>query len=448
MPGMEVVFSIILQSLPIIIKIMTIAVSTMISVMGALLPVCISRAKKIPNHIETLCKLFSHSDLNNQAKIYLAVILIGITGIIPFIVFSFIPFTGTALISMLTVPLAIMLSFLMVCLSYELVIIPIMNNQPAIFKPLESEILSIKEDYLKIKSTVGPKWDKFSQKASKYIEKHAENIKKMGKEADIQINRLCEYIEESITPSLNELKICIDSNSITTLSKNDIEMIQEKMAAWQKVGLATIFSLSAGTGVAVATQSVLVPTSLTALVANMFGMGSGVVVGVSTYALMTVYAPIAVGGVTFLMAIKGFKSLEKIKLSKFMSDVIISAIPMVYADGIDNNEERLLIEKLKNNPVIQDKDKARIDEAYKSKVDLNYVINNHLMHEKNIQKFTIKKRLLLSIIWSIAKADGKMHPNEIKLHNEISKIFEVEENYCEEVRRLLPVNSEMLLSAA
>jgi uncharacterized tellurite resistance protein B-like protein len=70
-------------------------------------------------------------------------------------------------------------------------------------------------------------------------------------------------------------------------------------------------------------------------------------------------------------------------------------------------------------------------------LDLDSVVKNHLMYEKNGDKSAVKARLLLSISWQIAKADGKIDNKEIRMHKKMADIFQIEESYCQEVRALL-----------
>jgi tellurite resistance protein len=196
-------------------------------------------------------------------------------------------------------------------------------------------------------------------------------------------------------------------------------------------------SIGVSAGSAVAAKSILVPATLWNTITHSLGFGSGFMVSGMTYSLAAVYAPIALGGVAFLVSMKGLKKLEKNRLSDFLADVIIASIPMIFADGIVHDDEILAINTLMADPTILDKDRKRIEEAMTANLKLEDIVANHLMHEKNAAKAEIKSRLLLSIAMQIAKADGKVDKKELEVHRKMSRIFKVEENYCEEVRTLL-----------
>ena len=416
---------------------MAVVVTTLLSVIVSLLPLCIHKAKRIPGHIEAIIKIFNKRTIDPQTKILLAVILVALTGIIPFIAFSFIPFTGTPVIGLLTFPIACMLAFLLVCLSYEIVIIPLLKSKKVNLENLKVDIEKLQEDYLVVKNKLGPKWEKFSKKATKLLNENAKNFEKFGKDVDLKLVELCEYIEESIEPSMNELTLYLGSGAKTSLSREELDIIQERMDAWKKTGLSGTLSIGVSAGSAVAAKSILVPATLWNTITHSLGFGSGFMVSSMTYSLVAVYAPIALGGVAFLVSMKGLKKLEKNRLSDFLADVIIASTPMIYADGVVHDDEILAIKTLMADPTILDKDRKRVEEAMKAKIKLEDIVANHLMHEKNAAKGAIKSRLLLSIALQIAKADGKVDKKELEVHRKMSRIFKVEENYCQEVRTLL-----------
>ena len=222
------IFFIVAKATPIILNLVLTSIILIISVMRALLPVCVTRAKNIPGHIEVILKIFRQPNIDANSKRILAVVLIALTGIIPFIAFSLIPFTGVPVIGLLTFPIACMLSFLLVCFSYEVVIIPILKSQKVKLENLKIDFDKIREDYLSVRHSMGPKWEKFVEKTRKIINEHTKEIEKIGKELDIKVEQLCEYIEESIEPSLKELTIFLNSNKKIILTEEELNIIQDK----------------------------------------------------------------------------------------------------------------------------------------------------------------------------------------------------------------------------
>jgi len=396
-----------------------------------------SCSQNIPTHIDTLVKVLRSPGPSSQDKKILALILTLLSGIIPFIVFGFIPFTGVPIIGIFASSLAILLSFILVCLAFEIVIDPLLSSGKIARKDFGPELGKMKDDYLAARNKVGPHWVKLSKKFEKFLDDNAQKIDDIEKKLKIGTKEACEKIEEYITPSINELKVYISSNANITVSKEELDIIQERIEAWKKVGISTGAGVGVGIGSAAAAKSVLVPATLWTGTLDFFGLGSGVLVSTTTFAVATTVLPVSVGGAVFIGSMVAFKKREERNLSKFLSDVIVSAMPMTYADGKITEDEISQIQRLASNPKIRDDDRGRILKALENPIDLDYVCNNFLMHERKSKKSQIKARLLLSIAWELAKSDKKISPKEIEMHDRMAKIFAVEEDYTKEVRLLL-----------
>jgi uncharacterized tellurite resistance protein B-like protein len=317
------------------------------------------------------------------------------------------------------------------------VIIPSLTTESINFEKYRAELEKFKEDYLTVRNTLGPKWKKFAEKGKKLIAKHSKDIEKLGRDMDVNLTELCNMIVEYIEPSLHELNLYLDPETKLKLTEEEIDTIQEKMIGWKKVSFSSALSVGVGAGGAAAAKSLLVPATFWNSFTSFFGFGSGYLVSASTFTAATVYAPIALGGLAFFLGIKGLKKIENIKLSHFLSDVIIASMPMIYADGEVHEKEVTAINFLMNNPAIYEKDRKRMIDAMNNPLDLDFVILNQIMYEPNGEKSKIKARLLLSMAWHLSKADGKIHEKEIEMHNKMARIFQVEEPYCQEVRALL-----------
>ena len=208
--------------------------------------------------------------------------------------------------------------------------------------------------------------------------------------------------------------------------------------AWKKVGVSTTLSVGSGIGVLAAAKATLIPATLWQNTLSIFGLGSsGILVSGTTFTLATTALPAAIAGGAFLCSIYGFKKIEDSKLSKFLADAYIASMPMLYADGAMNEEERVVILQLASNRILRETDRKRIFRSLEQPIDLDYVFNSHLMYEKKPEKAKIKARLMLSIAWEIARSDKIIHPKEIEMHNRMANLLSVERNYCNEVRALL-----------
>lgn len=433
----EILLPVIQWAAPLVMNIMFFALTTLITVITTLIPLCVKKAKDIPNHINTIVKILQNPNLDSNYKIILTVALIALTGIIPFLAFSFIPFTGVPIVGLMTFPIACMLSFLILCVTFEAAIIPILKSGIIDTGNIAPDIEIFRENYLTIKTKIGPAWDKFYKKTRTLIEEHSEKLKKLEKDFEGTIEKLCDAIEESIEPSITELTLFINSDNKLTLSKEEIDTIQEKLDSWKKVGMSGAVSAGVGAGSAVAAKSLLVPATFWNSITHGLGFGSGLMVSGTTYAIASVYAPIALGGMAFFFSMKGLKKIEKNRLSKFLADVIIASMPMIYADGKVDEKEITTVQSLMSNPAIQKKDRERIQNAMAEPLDLDNIVSNHLMYEKNGDKSAVKARLLLSISLHIAKADGKIDDKELEMHNKMSNIFQIEDTYCQEIRKLM-----------
>lgn len=165
------------------------------------------------------------------------------------------------------------------------------------------------------------------------------------------------------------------------------------------------------------------------------------VVSAATFSMCTVAAPIALGltigtGV-FSTTMFALGKIEENKLSQFLADVIIASLPMVRVDGEFSEDEKLAIQQLLANPKIQQKDKDRVKAALNTYNSFDDIIAKNLLYEQKEEKVLIKRSLILSITWEIAKADGKVDDNEIALHNRMAKILQVSQKNVNEVRRLI-----------
>jgi uncharacterized tellurite resistance protein B-like protein/ElaB/YqjD/DUF883 family membrane-anchored ribosome-binding protein len=398
---------------------------------------CVIRAKNIPTHINTLVKVFRNIDPSSKYKKILALILALLSGIIPFITFALIPFTGVPILGIFTSSLAFLLSFILICLAYEFVIDPLLGSGTKALKDLGPELKKMKDDYSAIKNKTGPRWMKLSKKFKKFLDDNVQTIYDIEDKLKVTTQEACDKIEEYVTPSINELKVYINNNAHITVSKEELAIIQEKIEAWKKVGISTAVGTGAGIASASATQSILVPATLWNSTLSVFGLGSGVLVSSSTFALATTVFPVSIGGAVFVGSMFAFKKREKTNLSKFLSDVIISSMPIIYADGKITEDEISQIQRLSSNPEIRDTDRKRILKALENPIDLDYVCDNFIMYDKKSKKAEIKARLLLSIAWELAKVDEEIHPKEVEMHDRMAKIFAVEENYTREVRLLL-----------
>ena len=128
---------------------------------------------------------------------------------------------------------------------------------------------------------------------------------------------------------------------------------------------------------------------------------------------------------------------EAEKLSQFLADIIIVSLPMLRADGVVDEHEITAIKQLLFNPQINQKDRERVKVAIDSNDSFEDLINKNLLYDKKQEKVNIKRKLLLSITWEIAKADGKIDEKEIELHDRMAKILQIDREAVLEIRRII-----------
>ncbi|MGL5078479.1 MAG: TerB family tellurite resistance protein, partial [Waterburya sp.] len=122
---------------------------------------------------------------------------------------------------------------------------------------------------------------------------------------------------------------------------------------------------------------------------------------------------------------------------QFLADIIIASLPMLKADGIVDENEKLAIKQLLANPQINQKDRERVEVAINSNDSFDDLINKNLLYDKKQEKVALKRKLLLSITWEIAKADGKIDEREIELHDRMAKILQIDQEAVLEIRRII-----------
>jgi O-acetyl-ADP-ribose deacetylase (regulator of RNase III) len=93
------------------------------------------------------------------------------------------------------------------------------------------------------------------------------------------------------------------------------------------------------------------------------------------------------------------------------------------------------------NAAINEKDTKRVREALNKTSNFDEILCQGLLKEEKSEKAQIKHRLLLTTAWELAKADGRITPEEVELHNRIAKLRNISPEEVEEIRRLVFLKS-------
>jgi uncharacterized tellurite resistance protein B-like protein len=416
----------------------------LIASLGALLGFAIPRAIKIPKYIKTLFLLYENSDPSSQTRKYVTGAALILSSQLAFMAHSFVPFTGVPIIGAVTTPIALLFSLVIILVALDIVTginEPYLKNLEFVY---HNEFQEMKDDLSTIRNIMGPSWNKLREKVKKIFDDLAPQLAGLCKEISIEINKY-------FSSHLSDLVVYLDrkNSSKIILRESEIKIIAGSLEPWKKVGgslaLGALAGAGSGAGVASAATAAFAPvtwwTPFAPKIVQAVLLGGRTVVGTTAFAAYTVVAPIALGltiGTTvFSATMFAMGKIEEKNLSQFLADVIIASLPMIKVDGEFSEEEKQAIQQLLSNPKISEYDKARVNASLLSQDTFEDIIAKNIVYEKKAEKALIKNRLILTITWEIAKADGKIDDREVLLHNRMAKILQVPQETIDEVRCLV-----------
>jgi uncharacterized tellurite resistance protein B-like protein len=433
--------------LPIITQFFSVIIPIILLCLGTLMQFSLTRLAKIPLYIQVLIRIYQDSAPNSKAKKYATTGLLILGGILSFLANSLVPFTTFPVISLVTGPFAMLLSLTVILLTMDL----ISSIDKNIFREMKTrygnDFQDIEDDILTIKTELGPRWDKlnaqtqiFFDDLSPKIDELENNLKKQGIELSNEINK---YFQNE----LSDLVIYLSEQDTSNIQINssDINLIKESLEPWEKVSTSFFVGATgggiAGLGTAGATTSVFAQATLGNQILALLGLKGGILVSTSAYAMLTTLAPIAVGvglgagmfGGSMIL----FQKNEEKKASKFLADVVIAAVPIMYADGHVDSKEKDAIYQMMNNSTLQKEDKQRVKQALDANNSLDELVIMGVFNEQKKEKREIKRKLILTLAWEIAKADDHIHSSEVELHDRMGKIMQISEENVKEIRRLI-----------
>lgn len=298
-----------------------------------------------------------------------------------------------------------------------------------------------------MKITIGPKWDKVHTEIKTLFDKITPQIDELQIQLQEKGLDLATEIDKFFKNELSDLIIYLseEQSSHIELKIDDIERIKESLNPWTKVGGSFLLGAGTGTiagwGTAGVTSSVFAPATLGNTILGAIGLKSSILVSASTYALLTTVAPIAVGLTLGVGVVGGsmvlFKKGEEKKASQFLADTIIASIPMMRADGHIHNKEKDSIYQMMNNSLLQKEDRQRIEDALNSNDLFEDLVKEGVISDPKKEKREIKRKLILTLAWEVAKADGHIHDYEIELHDRMARIMNIPQETVNEIRRLI-----------
>jgi uncharacterized tellurite resistance protein B-like protein len=449
--------------LPSVSAIFSAIVPFAMTALGSLLGFSVSRLTRLPKYIQILILLYQDSAPDSQTRKYLTTALLILGSILTFMAHSFIPFTGVPVVGMVTAPIAALVAIVVALATLDL-ISNLNEEYVRNFKTINAngDFQTMRDDMLTLKVQMGDSWSDLTKKIQTVFEKAAPQLDALSKTLAEEGKNFSQEINKCFSYQLLELAVYFNSEtgSRITLGAAEIEAVKESLEPWQKVGTSLFTGSVTGIGSGViasnAATAVFMPAAWwTPLASQLPGtiqaaLGMKTVVSASTYGLLTVGAPIAlglaIGAGTFGATMFAFNQMEAQNLSSFLADVILASLPMVKADGVFDQEEKTAIEQLLANPQINDHDRKRVLAAMDNISTFEDVINQNLLSDKKSEKAEIKRKLLLSLTWEIAKADGKVAEVEQELHDRMAKILQVDAQTVHEIRRL--ITPKLLVASA
>ena len=415
--------------------------------LGFLINFAVTRIPRIPKYIEILIAIYQESSPESQTRKILTAMLLGIGGIATFMAHSFIPFTTVPFIGVITGSIAILFATCIIFLTLDLVLSFNTDLQSELVTRYGSVGQGMIDDLVTVKHNMGPKWDEARQKVQTLVDEVSPKISELEKEMIAKGVNFSVIINSYFDGQVRDLILYIDrtQTSQLELTESDIKIITDSLELWQKVNASAFLGATAGLGVGLGTSSIassiIVPATAFTHITSFLGLQSGILVGATTYTMLTAVAPIAlgvgVGAGIFGGAMYAINEREKNILSDFLGDVVISALPMAHIDGNFDQAEKDAIQQILMNASIRPKDQKRIMAALEADDRFEDIIAKRLLHEEKPEKAAIKNKLLLSMSWEIAKADGKIEATEAELHDRMGQILQIPQETTTEIRRLL-----------
>ncbi len=411
--------------------------AVIIPVAGQLLTFTLPRLVRIPLYLRLLWTIYTDSEMNSESRKYLTSVLLVLGSILTFMTYSYIPLTGVPIIGVLTTPIAAMIAMIVSLVSLDFIL---SLHQDYLIAKYPDEFDSIRSDITELSQIMGKNWEKMVKQTQSLLNTVKDKVDSDGN------------YDDTLLALINALNIYLwEPQSDKSLPPDEINrrIVTEGLPPVAKIGGSVAEGALAGALVGVgahgAAAGMFVQAGFFTGIQAMLGMAGGIAVGAPVYAGLVVAAPIGLAAVAGLGVVHGAAKLrdegEKRKLSAFLADVLIAALPMAWIDDHFSIEEQDTLEKMMLQLPLNKQDTARIRETMKQHKSFEEVLHQGLLKEENPQKARMKYRLLLCTAYELAKADGAISPEEIKLHDRMAKFMNIEEKEIQEIRRLILLKS-------
>ena len=448
---MPIILPFVLQA---VVPVLASIFALLVPVLAAVINFSFTRIPKIPSYIRLIKILYSDIDSSAKERKIITGGLLIIGSILTFMAYSLIPWTGVPLIGAITSPIAGAIALVVALAMLDTIFT---MNKGYYLQQLRKEgfagLDDLEADIKNLKDIFGKSWQKVAATINESTQKIYEEGSKKG------VNFQDKSFHNYLNHELEGLNVYVGQASVAEYQGLSPSLLnQTKDTDWTKDALsfgtgATVGTL-AGVGTSTVASSVFVQASLWTSVQGFFGVSTGVVVSASTYSLLTLAAPVGLGVLATVGIYSGLKDWkykdEAANMSKFLSEIIIAALPMAWIDGELADQEQDTVERLMTTSGIRKEERSLIGKAIKERQTFDEVMRTSILFDDEHRKKTcsqsdkerLKHRLLLCAAWEIAIADGKVERSELRLHNRMADKLGISREEVKEIRRVLNLKHE------
>ncbi|MEG4284045.1 TerB family tellurite resistance protein [Microcoleus sp. A006_D1] len=435
----------------------------LIPVLAAVIQFALIRIPRIPSYIRLLKILYSDIDSSaKERKIIIGGLLV-IGSILTFMAYSLIPFTGVPLIGAVTSPIAGAVALVVALALLDMIFA---MNKGYYLERLKGEgfagLNDIETDIKELKDILGKSWDKVKSTINDASQKIYEDGCKRG------INFNDKSYQSFIDHELEGLNLYVGKNSEAEYQALSADLLKQNNGEdWTKdafaVGTGATVGALAGVGASAVATSVFAPASIWTtihsipLIGGLVGSSTGIVVSAGYYSLLTFAAPVGLGvlaTVGIYSGLKGWKNQEEAtKMSKFLSEIIMAALPIAWIDGELDDKEKDSIDRLMTTSGIRKEERDLVRKAIEQRQNFDEIMKTSILFDEEHRKKScsqsnkerLKHRLILCTAWEIAVADGKIDLSELYLHNRMADKLGISRDEVKEIRRAINLKHQQEL---
>ncbi len=142
------------------------------------------------------------------------------------------------------------------------------------------------------------------------------------------------------------------------------------------------------------------------------------------------------------------------KMSKFLSKIIIAALPMAWIDGELADQEQDTVQRLMTTSGMRKEERDLVAETIEKRPTFDEVMRTSTLFDEEYRSKKcsksdserLKHRLTLCTAWEIAIADGKIEWSELQLHNRMADKLGIFRDEVKEIRRAINLKHITTLS--